>query len=53
VVAAAEGGAKEAPAGDWLSGITGCMETMLKAACMQWIADQSRWVISPELERVI
>jgi hypothetical protein len=33
VVAAAEGGAKEAAAGDWLSGITGCMETVLKAAC--------------------
>ncbi|KAM0928504.1 hypothetical protein ACQ4PT_002520 [Festuca glaucescens] len=30
VVAAAEGGAKEAAAGDWLSGITGSMETVLK-----------------------
>lgn len=30
VVAAAEGGAKEPAAGDWLSGITGSMETVLK-----------------------
>jgi YidC/Oxa1 family membrane protein insertase len=30
VAAAAEGGAKEAAAGDWLSGITGSMETVLK-----------------------